>query len=255
MRRAGCRKRVTAEHLLHRFMPGPAGARIATRTVRGQATAVTPASRTRGQDGSRAGKHGGRPMSRLTAPSDSFLMGCPSNRHPTDRPAGPSLSLCPGRGPWVSRRRLAHSSHVVPARHGAGYFEELSHARPSIRRRCCRRLVSLSNPPVYIYVSPYVRPCVHTQPDDFVLSLKIVQICGFYIKPTKRPKGCRQNVKNTSAKHSTRVGETSAPKSLNFHTICPFTLTKNFIGVKECGRPLRSRRVSRVMHVIADLYC
>jgi len=80
----------------------PAG-QIVTGTVRGR---VISDPRRAGR--SRAGEHG-RPMSRLTAPSDSFLMGCPSNRH---RPG----SLCRGvadvdLGP---ARRLGHSSRRAP---------------------------------------------------------------------------------------------------------------------------------------------
>jgi len=70
--------RVTVEHLLHRFRR--AAFATAQSWVRSSLTRVRSSSTRQDSRGSRAGEHR-RPMSRLNAPSDSFLMGCPSNRH------------------------------------------------------------------------------------------------------------------------------------------------------------------------------
>ena len=104
--------------------------------VRSSLTRVRSSSTRQDSRGSRPGEHR-RPMSRLNAPSDSFLMGCPSNRHR-------SVSLYRGCVD-LGRRRLGHSSALFSLPCTVGYTDLLLLLLRQTSPRCCR----LMQPPFH----------------------------------------------------------------------------------------------------------
>jgi len=103
--------------------------------------------------GSQTGEHG-RPMSRLNAPCDSFLMGCPSNRHATV-----SIAATAGGRATLGRRQLDHSSRVVVRSASDAQNSDRLVRRPRccnscLPFRCQNRPVSPSLRRQYVLPSP-----------------------------------------------------------------------------------------------------
>ena len=176
--------RVTVEHLLHRFMRAATRRADRDRTRPGQAevrSSATPQDGVPPVQGWPAPRPGpgiprvtdGRPMSRVDAPSDSFLMGCPSKRH-----APASLTVCsttldqPCSQPATTWLFITRYSSTWPNSAPTGHNSDHTDASSSSSRNCCGRSctgycsgVLLSKPPTNLSLcvdnmiyQPSVRP-------------------------------------------------------------------------------------------------